>query len=287
MSRKSPEVCQLNPSETDLPGPGIGVCLPVEKRFAFRPALGSIGSGLRFAASVLVDLCLPRSCAGCGQMDTQPQRSWCLECWKKVPWAVSPLCPRCGRPFTDSPDSPDHLCGECIEPTFHFDTARSAVLHEGIIRTRIHQFKFGAQLELAPPLVELLEIAYADWGLPAPGLIVPVPLHPKRLQERGFNQSGLLAGEFGRKLRVPVSFDAIIRKNRTQPQTRLNRRERLKNVKGAFELVVAQRVRGHRVLLIDDVFTTGTTLSECARVLKSKGGASEVHAVTVTRALPG
>jgi len=123
--------------------------------------------------------------------------------------------------------------------------------------------------------------------LPVPGLIVPVPLHPKRLKERGFNQSGLLAGEFARKLRVPVSFDAIIRKNRTQPQTRLNRRERLKNMKGAFELVVAQRVRGRRVLLIDDVFTTGTTLSECARVLKSKGGASEVHAVTVTRALPG
>ncbi|MGA2733808.1 MAG: ComF family protein [Syntrophobacteraceae bacterium] len=287
VSRKSPEVCELNPPETDLLSPGIGARLPVEKRFAFQPALGLIGSGLRFAGSVLVDLCLPRSCAGCRQIDTQPKRSWCLGCWKKIPWAISPLCPRCGRPFTDSPDSPDHLCGECIEPTFHFDTARSAVLHEGIIRTRIHQFKFGAQMEWAPPLVELLEIAYAGWGLPAPDLIVPVPLHPKRLKERGFNQSGLLAGEFARKLRVPVSFDAIIRKNRTQPQTRLSRRERLRNVKGAFELAGAQKVRGRRIFLIDDVFTTGTTLSECARVLKSKGGASEVHAVTVTRALPG
>jgi len=254
---------------------------------AFRPVLGSIGSGLKFAGSVLVDLCLPRSCAGCQRIDTQPQRSWCLECWENIPWVVSPLCPGCGRPFTDSPDSPDHLCGECIEPAFHFDTARSAVLHEGIIRTRIHQFKFGAQMEWAPPLVELLEIAYAGWGLPDPDLIVPVPLHLKRLKERGFNQSGLLAGEFARKLRVPVSFDAIIRKNRTRPQTRLNRRERLKNVKGAFETAGVQKVRGRRILLVDDVFTTGTTLSECARVLKRKGGASEVHAVTVTRALPG
>ncbi len=285
--KPGPEVCELSPSETDLLSPGIAACLPVEKSFAFRPALGLIGSGLRFAGSVLVDLCLPRICAGCRQIDTQSQSSWCLECWKKVPWAISPLCPRCGRPFADSPDSPDHLCGECIDSTFHFDTARSAVLHEGIIRTCIHQFKFGGQIEWAPSLVELLEMAYAGWGLPQPGLIIPVPLHPKRLKERGFNQSGLLAGEFARKLRVPVSFDAVIRKNRTEPQTRLNRRERLKNVKGAFELTGAQRVRGRRILLIDDVFTTGTTLSECARVLKSKGGASEVHAVTVTRALPG
>ncbi len=142
-------------------------------------------------------------------------------------------------------------------------------------------------MEWTPPLVELLETAHAGWGLPAPDLVVPVPLHLKRLKERGFNQSGLLAGEFARKLGVPVSFDNIIRKNRTEPQTRLNRRERLKNVKGAFELSGAKSVRGRRILLVDDVITTGTTLSECARTLKRKGGASEVHAITVTRALPG
>jgi predicted amidophosphoribosyltransferase len=83
-------------------------------------------------------------------------------------------------------------------------------------------------MEWTPPLVELLEIAYAGWGLHAPGLIVPVPLHPKRLKERGFNQSALLAGELARKIKVPVSFDIIVRKNQTQPQTRLKRGERLK-----------------------------------------------------------
>ena len=195
--------------------------------------------------------------------------------------------PNMRKTFRDSPNSLDHLCGECIESVFHFDAARSAVLHEGIIRNRIHQFKFGAQMEWAPPLVELLEIAHAGWGLPAPDLVLPVPLHPKRLKERGFNQAGLLAREFARKIRVPVLFDAIIRKNRTQPQARLTRGERLKNVKGAFELSGAQRVRGRRILLLDDVFTTGSTLSECAKTLKRKGGASEVYAITVTRALPG
>ncbi len=141
-------------------------------------------------------------------------------------------------------------------------------------------------MEWAPPLVELLKTAHAGGGLPAPDLIVPVPLHLERLKERGFNQSGLLAGELARKLRVPVSFDTIIRKNQTEPQTRLNRVQRLKNVKGAFELSGARDVQGRRILLVDDVFTTGTTLSECARTLKKKGGASEVHALTVTRALP-
>jgi ComF family protein len=142
-------------------------------------------------------------------------------------------------------------------------------------------------MEWTPPLVELLETAHAGWGLPAPDFVVPVPLHPQRMKERGFNQSGLLAKEFARKLRVPVSFDTIIRKNLTEPQTRLSRSGRLKNVKGAFELSRSQDVRGRRIFLIDDVFTTGTTLSECARTLKRKGGALEVHAITVTRALPG
>jgi ComF family protein len=192
----------------------------------------------------------------------------------------------CGRPFRDSGALSDHLCGECIDSAFHFDTARSATFHEGIVRDRIHQLKFDSQTEWAPPLAELLERAYSDWGLPAPDLIVPVPLHLKRLGERGFNQSGLLAGELGRRLNVPVSFDIISRQNRTLPQTRLNREQRLKNVRGAFEVTDAEKARGRRILLVDDVFTTGTTLSECARTLKRKGRASEVHALTVTRAAP-
>ncbi len=267
--------------------PEIEARAPGERKPALQKALCLIGSALGFTGSVILDLCLPGSCAGCQRMDRQPQSSWCSRCWNQIPWVVSPLCPRCGRPFRDSPDSPDHLCGECIESSYHFDSARSAVAHEGIVRTRIHQFKFDAQLGWVPSLVELLEIAHTGLGLPAPELVLPVPLHTKRLKQRGFNQSGLLAGELARKLRVPVSFDTIVRKNRTQPQTRLNRSERLKNVKGVFELAGAQRVRGRRILLVDDVFTTGTTLSECARTLKKKGGASEVHAITVTRALFG
>jgi ComF family protein len=234
---------------------------------------------------MLLDLCLPRSCAGCGQIHNQEAGFWCNECRVSIPWIASPLCPQCGRPYPDAQDSPDHLCGECSQGTFHFSSARSAVLHSGIVRDRIHQFKFGGSLEWIPPLIELLQIAYSDWEIPVPEMVLPVPLHLTRLRERGFNQSGLLAKEFSRRFGLPVFFDTLIRRNWTDPQTRLNREQRLKNVKNAFEVSTARNVRDRRILIIDDVYTTGTTLSECARTLKKKG-ASEVYALTVTRALP-
>ncbi len=157
--------------------------------------------------------------------------------------------------------------------------------HSGIVRDRIHQFKFGRRLEWVPPLVELLQTTYETWGISPPGLIIPVPLHLNRLKERGFNQSALLAKELARRLDLQVSYEILVRKKWTEPQTRLNRAQRLKNVRGAFDATGRESVRDVKILLIDDVFTTGETLSECARTLKKKG-ASEVHALTVTRALP-
>lgn len=159
------------------------------------------------------------------------------------------------------------------------------MLHSGIVRDRIHQFKFGGRLEWIPPLVELLKKAYAGWEIPPPEIVLPVPLHLKRLRERGFNQSGLMAKEFARCLGLPVSFDTLVRKNWTDPQTRLNRDQRHINVKNAFEVCEGEDVKGRRILILDDVYTTGTTLSECARMLRKKG-ALEVYALTVTRALP-
>lgn len=258
----------------------------VEAGSAIRATLNSLRWGLKFAGSAVVDLCLPRSCADCQRIGTLPQKCWCAACWEKIPRIAPPFCPGCGRPFIDSPGSPDHLCGDCIERRFAFDSARSAVVHAGIVRARVHQLKFEGQLKWTPCLVDLLTAAYAAWGLPVPDFIIPVPLHTKRLGERGFNQAGLLAREFGRTIKAPVSPGVLVRKNQTLPQTRLKREARLQNVKGAFEVSDAGKTRGRRILLIDDVFTTGTTLSECAKVLKRKGGASQVHALTVTRALP-
>jgi ComF family protein len=116
-------------------------------------------------------------------------------------------------------------------------------------------------------------------------LVVPVPLHLKRLGQRGFNQSAVMAGALGRRLDLPVRFDMLVRNQWTEPQTRLSRKERLENVKGAFEVSDRSSGKGHHILIVDDVFTTGTTLSECAKTLKAAGAAG-VYALTVTRAIP-
>ncbi len=247
--------------------------------------LSKIAETAQLLGSTVLALLFPKSCAGCGTIDRSLDRFWCDQCLGEMAFIGSPLCPVCGRPFLDAPDSSDHLCGECLESAFHFDSARSAVLHLGIVRDRIHQLKFGGRLEWTTPLAELLLKVYHGWDAAAPDLVLPVPLHTRRLRQRGFNQSGLLARELAQNLGLPVSLDSLARKQWTEPQTRLNRHQRLKNVRGAFEVRRPELVRGRRVLLVDDVFTTGETLNECARTLKKKGAAG-VYALTVTRALP-
>jgi ComF family protein len=246
---------------------------------SFRDGVNRLGQSLR-------ELFLPRRCAGCQKTWLHGRQGfWCDGCLDELPWIESPLCPRCGRPFPKSASSPDHLCGDCLQSVFLFDRARSATQHAGVVRKRIHQLKFGGQLHWAPPLAELLVPLFRRETLPAVDIILPVPLHVKRLRQRGFNQAGLLAKTLGRQLGLPVQFEVLVRQCWTEPQTRLNREQRLQNVKDAFHVPVPGKVKGRRVLLIDDVFTTGTTLNECTKTLRA-AGVLEVHALTVCRALP-
>jgi ComF family protein len=172
-----------------------------------------------------------------------------------------------------------------LQSIFIFTGARSATQYAGVVRKRIHQLKFGNQLQWAPSLAQLLVIQFQREPLPNVDIIFPVPLHVHRLRQRGFNQAGLLARALAKQLGIPVNFSMLVRKSWTEPQTRLNREQRLKNVKDAFEVVGVNRVADRSVLIIDDVYTTGTTLNECAKTLMA-AGAAEVHARTVCRALP-
>ena len=235
----------------------------------------------------MLGLFLPRTCAGCQKIWLEDHQGfWCEACLNELPWLQTPICPQCGRPFPKSPSSPYHLCGDCLLSVFLFDSARSATYHAGVVRKRIHQLKFGGQLHWVRPLAELMErSARREASTLSIDMIFPVPLHIKRLRQRGFNQAGLLARTLGRRLGLPVSFDCLLRTCWTEPQTRLNREQRLHNVKDAFHVVDESKVRKRRILIVDDVYTTGTTLNECAKTLKA-AGASEVHAVTVSRALP-
>lgn len=237
--------------------------------------------------SASMDLFMPRRCPGCEQMSPRgPGRAWCEDCLEGLPHIVSPLCPVCGRPYPKSPTSEDHLCGECAVSTFAFQSARSAVVHTGMVRDFIHRFKFGGQLEFAAPLAALAALAVRSGpSASSVDVVLPVPLHVKRLRERGFNQAGILARFVAKDLGVPVRMDVLLRTGWSRPQTRLSRAERLENVRHAFEVREPGAVEGRSILLVDDVFTTGTTLGECADVLRS-AGAREVHAVTVTRSVP-
>lgn len=234
-----------------------------------------------------MELFFPRRCAGCEKSWLHSgQGFWCDACLAELPWIASPMCPQCGRPYPKSPSSPDHRCGDCLQSVFLFDTARSATYHGGMVRQRIHQLKFGGQLHWVRPLADLLvRMVRREAVVSTVDRIIPVPLHRKRLRQRGFNQASLLARMLGRQLSLAVSYDALVRSSWTEPQTRLKREERLQNVKDAFHVGEAGKVRDRHLLLVDDVYTTGTTLNECAKTLKAAGAAA-VHAVTVSRALP-
>ena len=193
----------------------------------------------------------------------------------------SPLCVICGIPFDGAGD--DHVCSSCLKNPPAFDAARAAIIYDGPGKELIHTFKYNFKIQLRRPLalliVENLSPFVMSWR---PDLIVPVPLHVKRLKSRGFNQSALLGEVLACEWRIPLLRRAMRRIRWTEPQMSLTAELRKTNVKGAFNAPDAEVVSGKRVLLLDDVMTTGSTVEECSKVLK-KAEASQVLVITVGR----
>ena len=207
----------------------------------------------------------------------------CAECEEKTTRIVPPFCGRCSEPFEGSITN-EFTCANCAHRTIHFDAAVSAYRGRGVVREIIHEFKYGRQLHLRHLVARWLHAALDDERLRGSqfAIMVPVPLHATRLRERGFNQASLLAALLSAQ--TSISSRPVLERIRyTTTQTALDRSERMENLHNAFRLRKNADVRGLRVLLIDDVLTTGSTLSECARVLK-RAGALSVHAATAARA---
>jgi len=196
---------------------------------------------------------------------------------------VAPFCQTCSEPFEGSIQSA-FTCANCAHRTIYFDAAVAAYRGRGIVREVIHQFKYTRQIHLRHLVARWLGAALEDERLRDCNfdLIVPVPLHPTRERERGFNQASLLSELLSAQTSIR-SQRVLERVRYTTTQTALDRSERMENLHNAFRLRKNADVRGLRVLLIDDVLTTGSTLSECARVLK-RAGAISVHAATAARA---
>jgi ComF family protein len=207
----------------------------------------------------------------------------CAECRNRAPRITAPFCEKCSEPFFGA-ITQTFSCANCEHRTLHFDAAVAVYRSRGLVRQLVHDFKYGRQRHLRHPVAQWLSETLHDSRLRDRSfdLIVPVPLHAARERERGFNQAVLLAELLAARLALPLR-PVLERIRYTTTQTAYDRAERMENLQDAFRLRKNRDVRGLRVLLIDDVLTTGSTLSECARVLKAAGAIS-VHAATAARA---
>jgi len=211
-----------------------------------------------------LDFLFPRRCVGCGNEGD----FICSSCRRSIARIIPPLCPLCGGPQPDGAS-----CSSCAGWRVQIDGIRALFQFHGVVRQAIHQLKYRNLRAIAGVLAQELRDYLAENPLPA-DVLVPVPLHGRRLRERGYNQSLLLAEGLGELTGLPVEADCLVRRRHALPQARTAAmEERRENVSGAFACV-GGRLKGSRVLLIDDVSTTGATLDACAVALKSAGAAS-------------
>jgi ComF family protein len=227
---------------------------------------------------------LPVACAACGAALTDdPVPFFCRSCWATIRPLARPSCPRCGLPFASDVAltySPDHHCLSCRQRPPAFTQAWAYYVYEPPLQNAIHLFKYRGKIALAEALGTLLRQVWRR--TPDADLLMPVPLHPSRLRTREYNQSLLLADQLNRDLSLPLVYDNLVRLRATPPQTELSRAARIKNLRRCFAVRRPADVAGKRVLLVDDVMTTGTTVNECAKALR-KAGADDVYVVTLAR----
>lgn len=231
----------------------------------------------------LLALVVPHTCQLCGKTN---DNYLCQDCMDGINFIFEGICTVCGVPFI-SKASPSHVCSSCIKKRPKFTLARSICVYEGVLMDAVHKLKYHGHTSIAKPFGMLMaERVFldknADKSATTYDIVAPVPLHKTRLKERGFNQSLLLAREIAKKHKIQLDFLNLYRRRYTEPQINLKGDERLKNVKGAFGVKSPNVFKGKTVLLVDDVYTTGATVTECAKVLK-KSGAKGVYILTLAR----
>ncbi len=238
---------------------------------------------LRRAGDAFLNLLYPPHCAIC-KAETPAREHLCPECRKsaRAGAVTAPFCHVCSTPFQGQIDGV-FTCSHCRERKFAFECAVAPYLTRGVVRELIHRFKYRHQFHLRHVLGGWLAESLADPRLQSPPFdrIVPVPLHPARERERGFNQARVLARFLSKQTGVPL-LPGLKRVRFTPSQTRFDREARIENLRNAFRMGHTGDVRNLHLLLIDDVLTTGSTVHECARVLKEAGAAS-VRVATIAR----
>lgn len=224
---------------------------------------------------------LPPTCLSC-RKPAGGAGGLCAKCWQEAGFIERPYCERLGTPFAYDSGGPLISPAAFADPPA-FDRARAAMRFSDVARDLVHLLKYGDRLDLAKPFSSWMARAGGEL-LHEADVLVPVPLHWTRLFQRRFNQSAELARGLARRTKVPVIDDVLVRVRATPPQVGLARDERAKNVHGAFSVEQAMRakVKGKRIVLVDDVLTTGATANACARVLR-RAGATRIDVLTLAR----
>ncbi len=237
--------------------------------------------------SAVLDVFYPPRCVYCTVGPaTEGGPFLCGPCRDGIVFIEGNYCFQCGFPADISYDYPnaEFKCGRCRKGSYVFDQARSLGIYDSALKTLIHHFKYRKQPGVMKEIASLMDTHWSVSGENYHGFhIVPVPLHKDKLRERGFDQSYLIARHMAGRLELPFWDDLLMRVKATESQTIKRKSERQKNIQAAFALTRPEEARGQDILLVDDVFTTGSTANEAAKVFK-RAGAGRVHVFTLARA---
>jgi ComF family protein len=230
----------------------------------------------------ILDIIYPVRCPLCGEIIIPKGERICPECRDKLPYIKEPRCMKCSKPIEQEEKE---YCSDCLRKNYRFDKGYAIWVYNDDMRHSIADYKYHSKKEYAKFYIEEIVRLYGKCIMKfSPDVLVPVPIHHSKYLERGYNQADILARGIGRKLGIPVLSQLLIRNKKTIPQKKLSDKERLRNLQEAFQLNENEVKRYHgvitKVLLVDDIYTTGSTIEVCTEVLKSKG-ISEVYFIVL------
>ncbi len=229
---------------------------------------------------MLLEILFPPRCPICGDIVMPKGEKACPECRMLVKYAVGPCCLKCGKPLSAA-NAEEEYCRDCFSKKHFFDAGKAVFVYDEIMKKSIAQFKYNHRCEYAKfyaeEMIRFLSKDIERWKADA---MIPIPLHKSRKKWRGFNQSELIAKELEKELSIPVCTDLIIRHKKTKAQKQLNSQERQNNLKKAFK-IVQNDVKLSTVILIDDIYTTGSTIDAVSSLLK-QAGVEKIYFITIS-----